>query len=101
MPRPVNWTEAALADVEQWIAWIKLDSPVQAERVADAVFALAEDIPRHPLTGHILPELRDESLRFKIIHGRRLIYEVRPEVIVIKRLISSKMDFAREYRGGV
>lgn len=94
----VKWTEAALSDVQNWIEWIRKDSDYHAQRVANAVVELAEDIPRHPGTGHIVPELKDPSLRFKIIYGRRMIYEIRGEMIIIKRIISCRMDFLREYQ---
>lgn len=90
----------AVNDVSGYIEWIKRDSQIHAARVAKAIFDLVDDIPRHPLTGHIVPEIGDDSLRFKIIYGRRLIYEVRNEtsVIVIKRLISCRMDFIKEFK---
>ena len=97
MPFEVKWTQIALADVENWVDWIKKDSELQAGRVAEAVFALADDIPTHPLVGHIVPELKNDAIRFKIIYGRRLIYEVRQDVIIIKRVISCRMDFLKEY----
>lgn len=97
MPLEVKWTETALSDVENWVKWISKDSEHQAGRVASAVFELADDIPRHPLIGHIVPELKDDSLRFKILYGRRLIYEIRGDLIVIKRVISCRMDFLKEY----
>jgi plasmid stabilization system protein ParE len=100
MPFEVKWTDIAIKDVENWVEWIKKDSEIQVGRVASAVFALADDIPRHPLTGHIVPELKIDSIRFKIIYGRRMIYEIRPGFIVIKRIISCRMDFVREYNRG-
>jgi len=97
MSLEVKWTDLAIRDVQEYIKWIKNDSDFHAARVARAIFELADDIPRRPLMGHIVPELKNESLRFKLIFGRRLIYEIRPDLIVIKRVISCKMDFIREY----
>jgi hypothetical protein len=97
MPYEVKWTQIALDDVANWVEWIRKDSEFQAGRVAEAVFALAEDIPRHPFIGHIVPELKIDSMRFKIIYGRRLVYEIRADVIVIKRVISCRMEFLKEY----
>ena len=73
MPFAVKWTQIALADVEHWVEWINKDSEFQAGRVAEAVFALAEDITTHPMVGHLVPELKNELIRFKIIYGRRLV----------------------------
>ncbi len=98
MPGAVKWTEAAIQDVQNWVGWIRRDSEFQAGRVATAVLELVDDIARHPLTGHIVPELKDETMRFKIIYARRLVYEVRGEAIIIKRIISCRMDFMREFQ---
>ena len=100
MPSEVKWTDIALRDLENWVNWIRKDSEFHGARVAESVFELADDIPRHPLTGHIVPELKIDAIRFKLIYGRRLIYEIRSDQIVIKRLISCRMDFLKEYNRG-
>ena len=93
----VKWNNKAIEDVENIIDWIKKDSEFQANRVGIAIIDLANDIPRHPLIGHIVPEIKDDNLRFRIIYGRRMIYEIRGDLVIIKRIISCKMDFLREY----
>ncbi len=95
----IKWNKLAIDDVAGYIEWIKRDSQYHSARVAKAIFDLVDDVPRHPLTGHIVPEIGLDNLRFKIIYGRRLIYEIRASdnVIVIKRLISCRMDFIKEY----
>ena len=93
----VKWTEIAINDLENYIEWIRKDSEYQAGRVANSIFDLVSNIERSPLTGHIVPEIKNDKLRFKIIYGRRFIYEIRGDIIVVKRIISCKMDFMKEF----
>jgi plasmid stabilization system protein ParE len=97
MSEGLKWSELAIRDVEAWIEWVRKDSEYQSGRVGLAIIEMAENIASRPLSGHIVPELHNEQLRYRLLYGRRMVYEVRKECVVIKRIISCKMQFVKEY----
>ena len=70
------WTERALADLEQLLAYIERDAPIAAKRFAQKIVARVESLQDNPLLGGFV--LEDESHTYReILQGHyRLIYRV-------------------------
>ena len=66
----------ALGQVQEVVEHIKTDKPEAAQRWADDVFDLVEELARFPKLGRVVPEARREEIR-ELLHGDyRLIYRV-------------------------
>ena len=57
------WTERALADLEQLLAFIEQDSPIAAKRFAQKLVARVESLQNNPLLGGFV--LEDESHTYR------------------------------------
>lgn len=76
------WSDRALDDLAEIIAYIEKDSPAYARNVARQVFARAEALPDQPGQGRRVPEYEgDQQLREVFVHRWRLIYAVQPDLI--------------------
>ena len=59
----VVWTRPALADVLQIKEYLAADSPRYAQRVAERLFAAVERLSEYPLSGRMVPELNEQTVR--------------------------------------
>jgi plasmid stabilization system protein ParE len=67
---------SALDGLEAIAESIRRDSPFHARRVGDEAFALAESAAENPLTGGIVPELANHSIRERFLYSHRMLYRV-------------------------
>ena len=59
------WTERALADLEQLLAYIERDAPIAAKRFAQKIVTRVESLQDNPLLGGFV--LEDESHTYREI----------------------------------
>ena len=57
------WTRPALEDVQRIYDHIARDSPRYARAVVEQLFAAVERLLAHPLSGRIVPELEQATVR--------------------------------------
>lgn len=87
------WTRPAVEDVREIRAYIARDSPRYARFVAERVVAAAERLRRHPLSGRIVPELAQPTLREVIEPPYRIVYRVRADVIEVLTVVHGARRF--------
>ncbi len=86
----VVWSARAIADVNAIVAYIATNSPSYARTVARKILAATRSLPDFPLSGRIVPEVQDESLREVFAYSYRIIYRVREDEIRVTAVIHGK-----------
>ena len=87
MARRVAWTNSAWQELECAASFIARDSPRYAAALVGEAKSAARSLRKFPNRGRIVPEVADNSLRELFVKSYRLIYEVRPDGIVILAFI--------------
>jgi len=59
------------------------DSEQYANLLVDRIIAAVDRLEGFPLSGRVVPEVGDESLREVIYRNYRIVYRLRPEIIEI------------------
>ena len=89
----VVWTRPALEDVQQIHDYVARDSPRYARAVAEQLFAAVERLGTHPLSGRVVPELEQATVREVIAAPYRIVYRVRADVLEILTVVHSARRF--------
>ena len=89
----VTWTRPAVADVLQIRDYVVADSPRYARIVAERLFASVERLMRYPLSGRVVPELNDPSLREVVDAPYRIVYRVGVEALEILTVVHAARRF--------
>lgn len=93
------WTRPALADVQEIRAYIARDSPRYGQIVAEQLFAAVDRLREHPLSGRVVPELGQPTLREVIESPYRIVYRVRSDVLEVLTVVHAARQFSsRELR---
>jgi addiction module RelE/StbE family toxin len=80
---PVTWAPQAIEDVEAIRAYVARDSPSYADLLVERIVAAVTRLENHPLSGRVVPEVGDESLR-EVIHGSyRIVYRLKADIVEI------------------
>lgn len=72
----LNWTTQAISDLVKIAEYIAVDSQKYAKLTVDKIRFEARQIKSAPLSGRVVPELGNNSIREKIIGNYRLIYKI-------------------------
>ena len=79
----VVWAPQAIEDVEAIRAYVARNSIHYADLVVEQIVAAVTRLDRNPLSGRVVPEIGDESLR-EVIHGNyRIVYRVSDQAVEI------------------
>lgn len=92
----VNWTEAALADIQAVEGYIGRRSRQYARGMVERIFARSELLSSHPRLGPMVPEYGEESLRELFEDPYRIVYRIRGELIDIVAVIHSSRRLHRK-----
>lgn len=72
----VKWTRRAIRDLQSIYEYVSIDSAFYAERLADKISSRVDQLIAHPLSGRVLPEKEDATLRELIEGNYRIFYKV-------------------------
>ena len=89
----VVWTRPALDDVRQIRDYIAHDSPRYARVVAARLISAVGRPRAHPLSGRMVPELGQQTLREVIEPPHRIVYRVRADVLEVITVVHSAQQF--------
>lgn len=98
MDKRIIWSPEAVEDVESIADFISRDSLTFASAVVEKVLFTSETLKNMSYVGRVVPEFNDEQIREKFVYSYRLIYQVKPQHILIvavihgKRLMEGLMD---------
>lgn len=89
----VIWTRPALEDVRAIRDYIARDSVRYGEAVAEELLEAVERLAEYPLSGRMVPELTQPTIR-EVIHGSyRIVYRVRADVLEILTVVHGARQF--------
>ena len=77
------WSLQAIEDVEAIRTYVARDSEQYANLLIDRIIAAVDRLEGFPLSGRVVPEVGDESLRQVIYRNYRIVYRLKPEIIEI------------------
>jgi plasmid stabilization system protein ParE len=77
------WSLQAIEDVEAIRTYVARDSEQYANLLIDRIIAAVDRLEGFPLSGRVVPEVGDESLREVIYRNYRSVYRLKPEIIEI------------------
>lgn len=92
----IVWTSPALEDVQEIRAYIARDSPRYGRVVAERLVAAVERLHSHPLSGRIVPEVGQSTLREVIEPPYRIVYRVRAELLEVVAVVHAARRFPAE-----
>ena len=79
----IIWSPQAIEDVEAIRAYVARDSPRYADLLVERLVSAVEHLETDPLSGRVVPEVGNDTVR-EIIHGNyRIVYRVRPDLLEI------------------
>jgi toxin ParE1/3/4 len=90
MAYQVVWSARAIEDVDEIAAYIARDSAAYASMVVRKILDATRGLANFPLSGRIVPEFRDETLREKLVYSYRIIYRVENEMVTIVTVIHGR-----------
>ena len=96
----VTWTEPALVDLQEIIEYIANDSPVYAERVGIRVVQAPRRLEHFPLSGRIVPEFQDDTIRELIYGSYRIIYRLQGDSCYVIAVVHASRDIIRHLKPG-
>src|SRR5215469_10536336 len=80
----VIWTDEAIADLRQIVAYIAKDNPSAAVKLGGEIIRKSMDLRDQPRMGRVLREPKRDTLREFVIRPYRLIYEVDDAALTVK-----------------
>jgi toxin ParE1/3/4 len=95
----IAWSDQSLEDIEEIRRYIQRDSHAYAEMFVDRVFESAERLIEHPLSGRVVPEFEDPTLREIILGSYRIVHRVRQGTISIVTVFHTSRVLKPEHIG--
>ena len=77
------WAPQAIEDVEAIRTYVARDSEQYANLLVERIVAAVDRLEGFPLSGRVVSEVGDESLREVIYRNYRIVYRLKPEIIEI------------------
>jgi len=96
----VVWTESALGDLESIVRYVARDSRTYAERLGTRIVSAPRRLEQFPLSGRVVPEFHDESIRELIYASYRILYLVKEDLCYVLAVIHASRDIVRHIRPG-
>ncbi|MCY7284926.1 MAG: type II toxin-antitoxin system RelE/ParE family toxin [Cyanobacteria bacterium CAN_BIN43] len=88
----VHWTNTAIDHLVSIYEYVAHDSKPYAERLIDRLTRRSEQIAAFPLSGRMVPEYRDESIREVIERPYRIIYRIKTDQIDILAVVHGAQE---------
>jgi plasmid stabilization system protein ParE len=86
----VIWSPRAVDDVRAIATYIAEDSIAYAKSVAQKIVASTRRLAVFPISGRVVPEFGDESIREVFAYSYRIIYRVEGETVTIAAVAHGK-----------
>ena len=92
----LEWTEVAVADLENIRDYIKKDSEHYAIRFVEKIIEAVEKLLKFPEIGRAVPEAASENIRELIFHNYRIMYHIEPRRILILTIMHGARELSRK-----
>jgi toxin ParE1/3/4 len=86
----VAWSPRAVEDLEAIAEFISADSTAYAAAVTKTILNTARNLSSFPLSGRVVPELGDETIREWFAYSYRIIYRIENNVVTIAAVVHGK-----------
>lgn len=86
----VVWSPTAIDDIDAIAAYIARDSVSYAAAVVQRIIEATRDLSKCPLSGGIVQEFGDETIREQFAYTYRIIYRVRDETVTVVAVVHGK-----------
>jgi addiction module RelE/StbE family toxin len=87
------WTRPALNDVQEIRSYIARDSKRYGRVVAERLVGAVERLRERPLSGRVVPEIGQSTLREVIEPPYRIVYRVRAQLLEVVAVVHSARQF--------
>lgn len=91
--RVVFWTPSARDSLDEILAFIAIDSPSAAAKIAEVVLAAAESLSVFADRGRVVPQTDTSTIREIFVYRYRLMYQVFVAEVRILSVLHGAMDF--------
>jgi addiction module RelE/StbE family toxin len=88
----VHWTNTAIEHLVSIYEYVAHNSKPYADRLIDKLTRRSEQIAAFPLSGRMVPEYRDESIREVIERPYRIIYRIKMDQIDILAVVHGAQE---------
>lgn len=89
----LRWAETSVRDLDQICTYIAEDSEEYARMFARSVMESIETTAAYPYSGRIVPEMKNEMIREKILTSYRIIYRINNDSVEVVRIIHNARNF--------
>jgi toxin ParE1/3/4 len=89
----VVWSAPARADLRAIRAYIARDSARYAGAVVEQLLAVVSGLAAFPLSGRMVPELGQATVREVIDGGYRIVYRVTPDEVQVVAVVHTARRF--------
>ena len=83
------WSPQAVEDVKAIRSYVARDSQHYANLLVERIVAAVDRLEVFPLSGRVVPEVGDESLREVVYGSYRIVYRLKPEAVEIVTVFHS------------
>src|SRR5476649_676957 len=90
MARSIIWAPAAANDLDAIAQYIAHVSKASAAKLVKKILSVASELDRFPHLGMMAADLKDPSIRQRIISHYRLIYRIETDNIVVLAVIHER-----------
>ena len=98
MDYQVVWSLEALKDIEEIAKYIERDSHFYACSVVTKILSTTDLLSTSPLSGRIVPEEDNESVREHFVFSYRVIYEICDNTIYVLAVVHGKRILYPEFK---
>ncbi len=88
----VDWSDLALDDLDDISRYISKDSPHYAREFVERIFDTTDQLNELPLSGRVVPEIEDKSIRELIVQGYRVMYRVEANRALILAVMHGRRE---------
>lgn len=91
----VEWTEVALADLDDVVSFIEGEDPLAAEKVLKRLESAARTLENHPQRGRVVPELARFEIhlyRELVVRPWRILYRIGDGHVFVLAVLDGRRD---------
>jgi toxin ParE1/3/4 len=91
----VEWTEVALADLDDVVSFIERENPLTAENVLKRLESAARTLEHHPQRGRVVPELAQFEIhlyRELVVRPWRILYRIGEGRVFVLAVLDGRRD---------
>ena len=91
----VQWAEVAVRDLEELVAFITVDSALDAERVLRRIEDRAATLESSPARGRVVPELARFGMRTwreHVVRPHRLVYRIEGDTVTLLAVFDGRRE---------